>query len=96
MFLISLSDHGYSIFPGCFLIASVSTTTNDKTHSGTYIWSPFSKLTIERHFNFLLVSSSLIKGLAHFKRWTVQVETDSCFGMAWVLHTMQTNGVYKE
>lgn len=60
----------------------------------TYVWSPVSKLAIECHFNFLFVSSSLIKGMAGFKGWTVQMKTNSSFCMAWVLHTMQANGVY--
>lgn len=60
----------------------------------TYIWSPFSKLTVECHLHFLLVPSSLVKGMTSFKRWAVQMEAHGSFCMAWVLHTVQANGVY--
>lgn len=64
------------------------------TSSCTYADSPFSKLAVEGHRDFVLVPSPLIKGVAGVKGWAVQMQADSRLCVAYVLHTVQANGVY--
>lgn len=62
--------------------------------SCTYADSPFSKLAVEGHCDFVLVPSPLIKGVTAVEGWAVQMQTNSSFCVAYVLHTVQANGVY--
>lgn len=64
------------------------------TVSCTYTVSPFSKLTVEGHLDFVLVSSPLIKGVTAVEGWAVQMQAYSSLCVAYVLHTVQANGVY--
>lgn len=62
--------------------------------SCTYTGSPFSKLAVEGHLDFVLVSSPLIKGVTAVEGWAVQMQANSRLRVAYVLHTVQANGVY--
>lgn len=62
--------------------------------SHTYTDSPFSKLAVEGHLDFVLVSSPLIEGVAAVEGWAVQMQANSRLCVAYVLHTVQANGVY--
>lgn len=55
--------------------------------------SPFSKLAVEGHRDFVLVPSPLIKGVTAVEGWTVQMQANSRLCVAYVLHTVQANGV---
>lgn len=59
----------------------------------TYTESPFSKLAVEGHLDFVLVSSPLIKGVTAVKGWAVQMQANGRLCVAYVLHTVQANGV---
>lgn len=60
----------------------------------TYTVSPFSKLAVEGHLDFVLVPGPLVKGVAAVKGRAVQMQADSSLCVADVLHTVQANGVY--
>lgn len=60
----------------------------------TYTVSPFPKLAVEGHLDFVLVSSPLIKGVTAVKGWAVQMQANGRLCVADVLHTVQANGVY--
>ena len=60
----------------------------------TYTESPFSKLAVEGHLDFVFVSSPLVKGVAAVEGRAVQMQADGRLCVAYVLHTMQANGVY--
>lgn len=62
--------------------------------SHTYTVSSFSKLAVEGHLDFVLVSSPLIKGVAAVKGWAVQMQANGSLCVAYILHTVQANGVY--
>ena len=62
--------------------------------SRTYTESPFSKLAVEGHLDFVLVSSPLIEGVTAVEGWAVQMQADGRLCVAYVLHTVQANGVY--
>lgn len=62
--------------------------------SHTYADSPFSKLAVESHLDFVLVSGPLIKGVTAVEGWAVQMQANGRLCVAYVLHTVQANGVY--
>lgn len=62
--------------------------------SHTYTDGPFSKLAVEGHCDFVLVPSPLIKGVTAVEGWAVQMQANSRLCVAYVLHTVQANGVY--
>lgn len=64
------------------------------TTSCTHADSPFSKLAVEGHGDFVLVPSPLIKGVTGVEGWAVQMQANSRLCVAYVLHTVQANGVY--
>lgn len=64
------------------------------TSSRTYTDSPFSILAVEGHRDFVLVPSPLIKGVTRVEGWAVQMQANSRLCVAYVLHTVQANGVY--
>lgn len=64
------------------------------TTSCTHTDSPFSKLAVEGHRDFVLVPSPLVKGVTGVEGWTVQMQANSRLCVAYVLHTVQANGVY--
>jgi len=64
------------------------------TLSRTYAESPLSKLAVEGHLDFVLVSSPLVKGVTAVEGWTVQMQANSRLCVAYVLHAVQANGVY--
>ena len=47
------------------------------------------KFAVESDFDFVLLSASLIKGLAFVKGWRVDVERDGPGAVTWILHTMK-------
>lgn len=69
-------------------------TVKDCVPSPTYTESPFSKLAVEGHLDFVFVSSPLVKGVAAVEGWAVQMQADGRLCVAYVLHTVQANGVY--
>lgn len=62
--------------------------------SHTYTVSSFSKLAVEGHLDFVLVSSPLIKGVTAVEGWAVQMQANGSLCVAYILHTVQANGVY--
>lgn len=62
--------------------------------SRTYADSPFSKLAVEGHLDFVLVPSPLIEGVTAVEGRAVQMQANGRLCVAYVLHTVQANGVY--
>lgn len=59
----------------------------------TYKWGPCSVFAPEGHLDGVLMSCSLVKGLAGLKRRTVQVQTHRTLCVTDVLHAVQADGV---